>query len=482
MINETEQYVSMPDGVRLDVSACVPDSAAPEAGFPAVLVVHGYGDNSSKAGSIDRTRRLAERGYLAVTYSIRGQGASEGLSHTMSIQELYDLLEIITWVLDGLPVDPEKLAVEGVSQGGWHAYMAATHDPRVACVIAENAPADFTQMALPNGCMGRWWYNMTMRRKILTAGYPDVIRRWTADDRWDLVRDWASVRSPLFRAHAIRCPVMILQGWYDEPLPGNQAIAIWDRLDVPKKMFLGASGHNGESSEEEEALRALLQDQWLDHWLKGESNEWSEAAPVLYLVANTLERRRAQTFPPPDVEHEDWFLKADGVLSLSPPEGVQPPSAVRNRSSDPGYDLRTAIEEDFARADEVIRRDTVSFESEPLQRTVEIAGTPAFDLHVAPDGPRFQLNMTLYDVATDGSAAYITRGNVGRRHEEPGRISEVEFEGVAISYQVERGHRLRLDVTNVSYPPIVPFLEEFLCRLFHDGKLPSRMRLPILQR
>ena len=480
MIDEREQYVSMPDGVRLDVSACTPAGAAAADGLPAVVVVHGHGDNSSKAGTVGRARQLAERGYVAVTYSVRGQGASEGLSHTLSVQELYDLQEIITWTLGQPPVDRGKLAVMGGSQGGWHAYMAAAHDPRVACVIAENAPSDLAQMALPNGCMGRWWYNMTMRRKILTAGYPDVIRRWTAEDRWDLVREWTNVRSPLFRAHAIRCPVMILQGMYDEPLPGNQALAIWDRIDAPKRMFLGVGGHNHPPTDEETALRRGLEDQWLDHWLKGEDNDWSKSPPVLYLVGNTREQRYADTFPPPGSSNQEWYLHADGVLSLQPPEGVEPPSSVRNRSADSGYNLRSALRDDFARAERTILRDTVAFESGPLDMDVEVVGTPSFRLQVASDGPWFQLNLTLHDVAPDGDGSYITRGNIGSRRAEPGRTAQVEFDGVTTAYQVKRGHRLRLEVSNTSYPVIVPYFEEFLCRLFHDGKLRSLMRLPIL--
>ncbi len=167
-------------------------------------------------------------------------------------------------------------------------------------------------------------------------------------------------------------------------------------------------------------------------------------------------------------------------LTWRPPEGVEPPSSIRNRSADTGYNLRSAIRDDFARAERTILRDTVSFESGPMDRDVEVVGTPSFRLQVASDGPRFQLNLTLLDVAPDDTATYVTRGNVGSRRAESGQVSEVEFDGVTTSYLVKEGHRLRLEVSNTSYPVIVPYFEEFLCRLFHDGKLRSLMRLPVL--
>ena len=41
---------------------------------------HGHGENGSKARTAERARRLVGQGYLAVCYSVRGQGGSEGLS------------------------------------------------------------------------------------------------------------------------------------------------------------------------------------------------------------------------------------------------------------------------------------------------------------------------------------------------------------------------------------------------------------------
>ena len=74
MTTEHEHWVSMNDGIRLDTSVCIPDGSTPAGGWPGVLLVHGHGDAGSKAATLERGRRYAERGYLTICYSVRGQG------------------------------------------------------------------------------------------------------------------------------------------------------------------------------------------------------------------------------------------------------------------------------------------------------------------------------------------------------------------------------------------------------------------------
>lgn len=472
-----ELFVPMPDGARLDVIAFGPESGEPPSGFPLVIVVHGYSGN--KATTADQARYLAERGYVSVAYSVRGQGASDGLGQTLSIRELYDLQEIISWALDSLPVNPEKIAVMGSSQGGWHAYMAAAHDSRVSCVIAENIFTDFSQMALPNGCMGNWFYTRTMRRQILTAGYPEVIRKWTADGQWDLVREWTRVRSPLFLAKRVRCPVLIVQGWYDEPMPANHPMWIWDHLDVPKMMYLGSGGHNAPDDSSETEFRQRLEDEWLDHWLKGSQSELVQGPPVLYSIPPTWERRRADSFPPPGVTEATWYLHGDGTLRTELPTGISSPSTVTNQILDGSYDLAAAIADDFALTPQAVRKDTVSFESSPVSERITIAGIPRFSIHARSDRPWLQLNFRLFDVDKDGSVAQITRANYGAMDGVPGTVSQAEFEGVAAAYVLEAGHRLQLEVSNMNHPVIVPFYKSFEGRFHHEHRLPSSFTLPV---
>lgn len=92
---ERDLWITMNDGIRLDTTLCTPVGEQPAKGWPAVLLIHGHGDTACKLSCLPRARRLAERGYLAVAYSVRGQGASEGLCFHMGPRELYDLQDVI---------------------------------------------------------------------------------------------------------------------------------------------------------------------------------------------------------------------------------------------------------------------------------------------------------------------------------------------------------------------------------------------------
>lgn len=234
---ETEVWVTMNDGVRLDVSVCVPDGAPPGEGWSGILMAHGHGDAGSKASMLPKGRRYAEMGYLSVCYSVRGQGHSEGRVFHMGARELFDLQDMVRWTLSSQPVDSKKLAVAGSSQGGWHAYMAAAHCPEVATVVVENVFTDFAEFAVHNGCLTKWFFNRTMRRRILTAGLQEMARQWALEGDWDKLRAWVDVTSPIRFVDRMTCPVFILHGWHDVGMPPNEPLDLFNRLSVPKKLY-----------------------------------------------------------------------------------------------------------------------------------------------------------------------------------------------------------------------------------------------------
>ena len=86
----TSYVITTSDGVRLEATLALPDSGAPADGFPAVVLIHGYGGNKDEMGLF--SNYLVSLGYGSLTYSVRGQGKSGGLSTTMGPRETQDLL------------------------------------------------------------------------------------------------------------------------------------------------------------------------------------------------------------------------------------------------------------------------------------------------------------------------------------------------------------------------------------------------------
>ena len=477
-MREKEVQIRMNDGVHLDASVCTPEGTKPDNGYPGILLVHGHGDAGSKASTIGQGRRFAERGYLTVCYSVRGQGSSEGLTFHMGPRELFDLQDVITWILQEQPVDPERLGVVGSSQGGWHAHMAAAHDSRIATAVPQNIFTQYDEFAVHNGCLTKWFFNRTMRRRIMSAGFQDLVRRWAVEGRWDLIREWVRPRSPLIFAERVRCPVLIVHGWHDVGMPPNEVLELYNRLAVPKKLYLGGGGHDGEDNPAAGTLRQDLIDRWLDHWLMGDANGIMDEPAITYARRPGWEHGTVSDLPPGDVE-EKLYLHPEGKLLDSKPGGPDTHGNVNNVLMKDGYDLGSAIADQMEGVPAALAHESTTFQSDPVTDAKEILGSPVAQLHMLVNGPSLQVVVDLVDSSPKGEERLITRGHFGTRSADPGRHMVVEIEMRTIGYVLPEGHRLFLRVSNYDTTYAFPYFEPFCARLYHGAKRSSSVRIPI---
>lgn len=479
---ELECRVEMNDGVQLDASVCTPQGDAPEEGWPGVLLVHGHGDAGSKASTLGPARRLAERGYLAVCYSVRGQGGSEGLTFHMGAREIFDLQDMIDWVLHEQPVHPEKLGVVGSSQGGWHAHMAAIHHPGVATVVPQNIFTNYAEFAVHNGCLAKWFFTRTMRRRIMTAGFQELMRQWALSGDWHLIREWVRPQSPLLFVGRIRCPVFILHGWHDVGMPPNEVLEMFNRMNVPKKLYLGGGGHDGQDDPEVQKVRQDLIDRWLDHWLKHETNGIMEEPAILYTQRPGWDHVGVDTLPATDVETRTFYLRTGGALADDAPEQQDTHANVNNVPLNLDYTLRSALADNMEGVPEALAREVTTFESDLLAEPAEILGAPVARFYMLPNRPSFQVHAELFDVGPGGGETLITQGHYGMRTADPGRHVTVEIELRTIGYRLETKHRLRLGVSNYNTTYAFPYFEPFCARLYHDNTYPSVVEIPLRKR
>ncbi|UOX99875.1 alpha/beta fold hydrolase [Blastococcus sp. PRF04-17] len=126
------------DAVELDTSLYLPPGDGPA---PAVVLAHGFG--GSKESMADDARDLAGRGYVVLTYSARGFGASTGRiglnDPRYEIADLSTLLDLLAErdevQLDG-DGDP-RVGVAGGSYGGALALLGAAYDDRVDAIAPQ---------------------------------------------------------------------------------------------------------------------------------------------------------------------------------------------------------------------------------------------------------------------------------------------------------------------------------------------------------
>ena len=482
---ETQVWIEMNDRIRLDASVLVPDGAEPADGWPSVLLIHGHGDTGCKVSCLPRARRLRERGYVTVAYSVRGQGASEGLSFHMGPREIFDLQDVVAWILRTCPVDAKRLAVCGSSQGGWHAYMAAIHCPEVATVVPENIFTDFASFVVRDGCLNRWFFTRTMRRRIMTAGFQELMRDWALAGRWNLLRSWMQERSPLNFVERIQCPVFIVHGWHDVGMPPNDVIDMFNRLQVPKKLYLGAGGHDGIDDEASGKLREELVDRWLDHWLQGQDSGILDGPAIIAVRRPGWDHVDLPSIPsamePSTHGERVLHLRVDGRLSEEAPDGPGLPSNINNFPTDIDYGLAQALRDDMAGVELALVREEVLFESQQQSQDLIILGVPSVRLHILPNRPEVQVHVELYDISPEGDSTLISRGHFGTRTAATAKHLMVDVATAAIHYKLAAQHRLRLVVANYNTTFAFPFFEHSCTRLFHDNERPSVLTLPLAQ-
>jgi ABC-2 type transport system ATP-binding protein len=137
------------DPVRLDTSLYLPANTP----APAVLLSQGFGGD--KSGTAGAARRLAERGYVVLTYSARGFGRSGGAIHFAAPDyEVRDGRRLLDY-LAGLPQVRRSggkplLATAGSSYGGALSLLIAAADHRVRAVAADITWNDLEQALFPN--------------------------------------------------------------------------------------------------------------------------------------------------------------------------------------------------------------------------------------------------------------------------------------------------------------------------------------------
>ncbi|GAA2883405.1 alpha/beta fold hydrolase [Pseudonocardia halophobica] len=140
----------VPGTVSLDTTLYLPETTP----APAVLVAHGFGGNKR---SVDTdARQLADRGYVVLTWSARGFGASGGqIALDSPDHEVADAEQLVDWLggrpevqQDG-PGDP-RVGVTGGSYGGALSLLLAGYDRRVDALAPVITWNDLSQALFPN--------------------------------------------------------------------------------------------------------------------------------------------------------------------------------------------------------------------------------------------------------------------------------------------------------------------------------------------
>lgn len=115
-----------------------------KAKYPAVVLVHDYGNNRSQM--LPLVRPLHEAGYIVLVIALRGSSGSIMTGTTFGLRESADVKAAVDMLRRRNGVDPNRIAVLGVGTGANAALLAATDDDVIAALILDHPMIDVNEM------------------------------------------------------------------------------------------------------------------------------------------------------------------------------------------------------------------------------------------------------------------------------------------------------------------------------------------------
>jgi len=367
----------------------------------------------------------------------------------------------------------------------------------------------------------------------------DWIRHPTFDAYW---RQW-SIR---LRWNQVQVPALNFSGWYDVFMNGAtsnfQGMRLFGGTEAARRgqhLVIGPYVHLpwtqvvGEVDFGPEAANPIdgLQIRWFDHWLKGADNGVDREAPVRVFVMGANTWREAADWPIPGTIWRDYYLRSaggansaagDGVLSRQRPgvgrfhpklfgrKAVESPAdGYTYDPADPvpskgGHSCCTSDVAPVGPYDQrsvEARPDVLVYDTEPLDRPVEVTGPITVTLYAASSAPDTDFTAKLVDVHPDGRAINLNDGVIRARYRkstvktsliEPGKIYRYTIHVWPTSNLFKAGHRIRLEISSSNFPMYDrnpntghPFGQDAVLRpahqtVFHDPSHPSRVTLPVM--
>jgi predicted acyl esterase len=481
-VRRVDFTVTMRDGIILDCVKFIPDSVQPpQGGWPTVIMCHGFGENKDSLAGFCSAQ--AAYGYYTMTYSMRGQGNSGGLSNLISTVEMLDFQEIVHYVKnDSLSgSNPNKILVMGASQGGAIPYKAACNQTSVKTIISALAPPNFASSWIENGSIKTtflWSVNYT---PDIVRYAPQVVRmsNWVfADNRasWDSLAYWLP-RDRDFTDQVQNCsvPLLIEGSWQDMFFNADGIMQSLSNLSAPYLSYLGAvKGHGGDTSHTEYLWHMQLFNDWFYYWLFSIPNGIMDIPRYQYAYTTlpfagtmwSFVHDSSRIFLPQATTNYRLYFNRQDKLTLNPNNHPNDNKKFKNQVTG-GLTMIEAVAEAFTgdRFNSKFRKEEIEFKSDPLSSDVRWVGTPTIRFDYSSSCQTFcQYNVQVYEIdnSTGGQIRFVNRINYTDRNYVQNSRRTATFRGQAHAHRFKAGNRILIKVTNLDTAPgDSTFLETF---------------------
>lgn len=475
----SDAMLAMRDGVKLATTIYLPDG---DGAWPVIVTRTPY----NKAGYGQRAARYTSAGYAFVAQDMRGRFKSEG-SYEPYQTDMEDGYDTVEWIA-AQPWSNGKVGISGRSAMGIAANLAAAADPpHLVCAYVVTASESlFDESYFIGGVFREHFRGNFMRLQGVEDQIPAMKARVVMDEQWkrtDFIHHRDNVRIPMFQ----------VGGWFDMFAKGTINTFVYLQNQGRKgargnqKLWMGPWGHSALNGDlafpGERGLDDGFADEmrWFDAWLKGASNGIREEPAVTYYhmaaarkgaLSAKNELRTAGNWPPPS-RATNYYLAAEGGLSLKPAAAANSPTTYQHDPKNPvptvggaNYNNNRQYPITVGPVDQRSisgRNDYLRFQTAPLAEDVTIQGQVLFKLWAATDAPDTDFMVKLVDVYPDGYEAVIldsalrARYRKGReaRHVEmmkPNRPEQMTIDLWSTSLTFEKGHRIAVHISSSNFP------------------------------
>jgi predicted acyl esterase len=233
------------DGVTLRGTLYEPADRGPR---PGVVLISPWGTPDGVYTA--QATALAERGYVVLSYTTRGFGASGGTVELAGPSDVADVSTVLDWAIARTAVDPGRLGVGGISYGAGIALLAAGHDPRIRAVVAMSGWTDLAE-TFYRGQTRAFQVIGSVRFFAEATGRPSpeltrVFADFFADRNREAILAWTRRRgavTSLDRINTYRPAIFLAQAYGDTFFPPNQIVRFFTGLTGPKRLELSPGDH-----------------------------------------------------------------------------------------------------------------------------------------------------------------------------------------------------------------------------------------------
>jgi len=502
-------HVAMRDGVRLATDVYVGPTDIPR---PCLVIRTPYGRRFQVAETYAHPGWYVSRGFVVVCQDTRGRGDSEGEFRPFET-EAEDGFDTLAWVASQ-PFCDGSIGTYGFSYPGAVQLDAASlAPPQLRAMAPAMTAADIgTGWMYRNGALNLSWVlswsaelgratalrvhdldaagtfgDLLSQPSQLVGALPvgscfspglsehvEYLADWLGhapgDDYWRRLSPAAELKTSV--------PSLFIAGWYDVFL--ESTLRAFERLDsqgCPARLMVGPWWHTpwgrfvGDEDFSEEAGNVIdeAQVRFFAHFLAGEANGVEGEPPVRLFVMGENDWRSFEHWPPSTSRVETLYFHSDGRSNSLNGTGrldTCPPTADEEMdllASDPVFPVSPAGGRSccypeispMGPADQrghEIRNDVLVYDSQPLEADLLVIGSPTASLWVAADRESADLVARLVDVSQDGRAVNVSDANARLAFEVGGPPKEVRLSFSPTAVLFRRGHRIRVDVMETSFP------------------------------